>query len=115
MVGLNGELRLMDFYGAGRSEKDLRSEERLYQKAGYDWPPRGRLHTCDVCKNEQVWGPGWMTYGSIEDTEGKYRGYTVVQPPQPEKIVTTCSNDCRQRAIAKPIKGKHRIPKNTYM
>ena len=57
-------------------------------------------------------GPPWSIYGSIEDQEGKYRGYTVVGPPQNEKMVTCCSDDCREQAQATPIPGKHVIPKD---
>ncbi len=45
------------FYGHGRTEADLRAEERAYQEAGYDWPPSGKLATCDVCGKQEVWGP----------------------------------------------------------
>lgn len=107
---LRGRTMARDFYGAGRPEKELRAEERAYSKAGYEWPPSGRLHTCDVCGKEGLWVPGWSWYGSIEDIEGKYSGYTVVRDPRPDLVLTTCSDDCREQASAAPIKGKCRLP-----
>ena len=100
------------FYGHGRTEADLRAEERAYQEAGYDWPPSGKLATCDVCGKQEVWGPPWSIYGSIRDIEGKIRGYKYLAPPQPEKMVTCCSDDCREQARAAPIPGKHVIPED---